>query len=250
MAAVLGFPAVTERDRRPDNTPDRYTNRKASAVLASCCRERSRRGGTVWRGSTTSPWRPVYGRVLSVTLPVSRPEPQRPANDNDEDKTDPSVDHHGGSGSGERYAATNESDNQCALDQPDPARKQRSGADHGVRSVRDHDPPRSHVGDPALGGPHGAPVLRIMEWRPEAKSIAPSLVLCDQNGVALHEITDRIESPPDIPYTAYLTWAGFAERAQDLLLADMGHPTISPIVDAAREAIRSHLDRRVSEQRA
>jgi hypothetical protein len=102
----------------------------------------------VWRGSTTSPWRQVYGRILSVTLPVSRPEPQRPANDNDEDKTDPSVDHYGGGGSGERYAATNESDNQRALDQPDPARKQRSGADHGVRSVRDHDRPRSHVGNP------------------------------------------------------------------------------------------------------
>jgi hypothetical protein len=102
----------------------------------------------VYRRSTTSPWRPVDGCIPSVTLPVSRPEPQRPANDNNEDKTDPPVDHYGGGGSGERYAATNESDDQRALDQPDPARKQRSGADHGVRSVRDHDRPRSQVGNP------------------------------------------------------------------------------------------------------
>src|SRR5436190_22746985 len=102
----------------------------------------------VWRGSTTSPWRPVYGRSLSVTLPVSRPEPQRPANDNDEHKPDASVGHYGDGGSGERYAATNESDNQRALDQPDPARKQRCGADYGVRSVRDHDRPRTQIGNP------------------------------------------------------------------------------------------------------
>lgn len=55
--------------------------------------------------------------------------------------------------------------------------------------------------DSALGGDHGAPVLRIMEWKPEANAINPSLLLCDENGVALHEVTERIESPPGIPYT-------------------------------------------------
>ena len=105
--------------------------------------------------------------------------------------------------------------------------------------------------EPALGGTHGAPVLRIFEWKPEArKAITPSLLLCDENGVALHEITDRIDSPPDLPYTGYLTWAGFAEHAHDLLLADLGHQTIGPIVDAAREAIRVYLDERLSQRRA
>lgn len=104
--------------------------------------------------------------------------------------------------------------------------------------------------DPALGGDQGNPLLRIMEWKPEAKTISPSLVLCDENGVALHEVTDRIDSPPGIHYTAYLMWAGFPKYAHDLLLADLGHETISPIVEAAREAIRSHLDTRLSEQRA
>lgn len=104
--------------------------------------------------------------------------------------------------------------------------------------------------DSALSGGRGALSLRIMEWKPEAKTITPSLVLCDENGVALHEVTDRIDSPPDIPFTAYLLWAGFSEHAHDLLLADLGHPTLGPVVEAAREAIRTHLDSRLSEHRA
>jgi hypothetical protein len=52
--------------------------------------------------------------------------------------------------------------------------------------------------DADLGGDHGAPVLRIMEWTAEARTITPSLVLCDENGVALHEITSEIESPPEL----------------------------------------------------
>jgi hypothetical protein len=46
--------------------------------------------------------------------------------------------------------------------------------------------------DPSLGGDHGAPVVRIMEWGPEIVSHKPSLILCDANGGALHEITDSI----------------------------------------------------------
>jgi len=103
--------------------------------------------------------------------------------------------------------------------------------------------------DRALGGEHGPPLLRIIEWKHEAKAISPSLVLCDENGVALHEVTDRIDSPPGIHYTAYLMWGGFPQYAHDLLLADLGHETLTPIVEAAREAIRSHLDTRLSEQR-
>jgi hypothetical protein len=104
--------------------------------------------------------------------------------------------------------------------------------------------------DAALGGAHGAPVLRIIEWTPEGKAIPPSLILCDENGVALHEVTDQIETPAEIRYTAYLSWPGFVEHAHELVLADLAHPTVSPIVDAAREAIRSHLDARLSENRA
>lgn len=103
--------------------------------------------------------------------------------------------------------------------------------------------------DAGLGGDHGVPVLRIMEWKPEAKAIDPSLLLCDENGVALGEVTEQIDSPPGIRYTAYLTWPGFVAHAQDLDMVDLAHPTLSPIIDAAREAIRSYLDARLSEHR-
>jgi hypothetical protein len=105
--------------------------------------------------------------------------------------------------------------------------------------------------DPALGGGYGTPLLRILEWQPKDKDmkITPSLVLCDENGVALHEVTDRIDAPPGIPYTAYLLWAGFPHYANDLLLADMAHETLTPIIEAARSAIGRHLDTRLKERR-
>lgn len=105
--------------------------------------------------------------------------------------------------------------------------------------------------DSALGGEYGTPLLRILEWQPQDKemNITPSLVLCDENGVALSEITDRIDAPPSLPYSAYLMWAGFPHYANDLLLADMAHETLTPIIEAARQAIGRHLDTRLKERR-
>jgi hypothetical protein len=103
--------------------------------------------------------------------------------------------------------------------------------------------------DPALGGDYGTPSLGIMEWNPEAKSIRPSLILCDSDGVSLNEITDDIDNRSGIPFTGYLTWAGFPHFVQDLLLADFGHGILAPILDAARTAIGNHIDTRLSERR-
>jgi hypothetical protein len=102
--------------------------------------------------------------------------------------------------------------------------------------------------DDSIGGEHGAPQLRILEWGPEASTIQPSLVLCDQNGVALHEIED-IETAGGIRFTAYVTWAGFSAFANELLSADLGHPAVGPVVEAARQALAEHLEARVREQR-
>lgn len=102
--------------------------------------------------------------------------------------------------------------------------------------------------DAALGGDHGPATLHVLEWKAEVTAIRPSLVLCDENGVALHEIDD-IESADGIRFTAYVTWAGFAAHSNDLLLADTGHAVISPVVDAARVAVREHLDSRLGEKR-
>jgi hypothetical protein len=102
--------------------------------------------------------------------------------------------------------------------------------------------------DEGLGGEHGSPSLRILEWKPDAATIRPSLVLCDENGVALHEIED-IETVGGIRFTAYVTWAGFSVHANDLLLAELGHGVISPVVSAARKALQDYLDARVAEER-
>jgi hypothetical protein len=102
--------------------------------------------------------------------------------------------------------------------------------------------------DPSLGGHHGAPVVRIMEWGPEIVSHKPSLILCDENGIALHEITDAI-STGGMKLTAYLTWAGFADHGHQLLLSEMGHRTLSPIISAARRALTEYVGDRLLEER-
>lgn len=102
--------------------------------------------------------------------------------------------------------------------------------------------------DDVGGGDHGTPRLRILEWKPEITSIRASLVLCDENGVALHEVED-IPTGPDISFTAYVAWQGFAAHKNDLILADLGNPVLGPVVDAARQAIRGYLDTRAQEQR-
>lgn len=104
--------------------------------------------------------------------------------------------------------------------------------------------------DAALGGDHGAPILTIMEWKAEAKTIKPSLILCDTEGVTLFEITDGVDTRSAIPYTAYLMWPGFADRVNELPLAEMDSETLAPILDGARAAIRDHIDTRLSERRA
>ena len=102
--------------------------------------------------------------------------------------------------------------------------------------------------DDSIGGVHGAPELRILEWTPDASTIEPSLVLCDENGVALHEIED-IETAGRIRFTAYVTWAGFSAFVNELLLAELGHPIVGPVVEAAHQAIREYLEARLGEQR-
>jgi hypothetical protein len=102
----------------------------------------------------------------------------------------------------------------------------------------------------SLGGEHGRPILRILEWKPTVTTIAPSLMLCDGDGVALHEVTDGIDRGVGVRFTAYLIWPGFTEHANELLLGDLGHPVLGPVIEAAREAIREFLDARLSERRA
>jgi len=94
-----------------------------------------------------------------------------------------------------------------------------------------------------------SPSLKIIEWDPSAKGIRPSMVLCGPEGTALEELTYGIETPPDLRYTAYVSWQGFVDHAGDLLLGDLAHPTIAPVLDAAREEISAYLEQKLNARR-
>lgn len=104
--------------------------------------------------------------------------------------------------------------------------------------------------DESLGGTHGPVIVRFIQWKPKAKTIEPSLVLCDGNGVALYETTERLETATGIRFTAYVLWPGFTDHVNELMLGDLGHPVLGPIVDAARDAVGSILQERLSQRRA
>lgn len=91
------------------------------------------------------------------------------------------------------------------------------------------------------------PQLRILEWSPAASTIRSSLVLCDENGVALHE-TELPDGSSGIRFTAYVTWAGFSPHWDELPVAELD-PVLGPVVEAAQAAVREYLETRVVEQR-
>lgn len=99
-----------------------------------------------------------------------------------------------------------------------------------------------------LGGQHGAPSVRIIEWVPEASSIKPSIVLCTDDGVALDELAAGVDMPSRIPITAYVSWPGFAAHVGELPLSE-GHPLIAPIIEAARQKIDEYVEARLNEHR-
>jgi hypothetical protein len=102
--------------------------------------------------------------------------------------------------------------------------------------------------DASLGGDHGVPMVRIMEWKPNIVGLRPSLILCDDDGVALHEITDAISSG-NLKVTGYIVWAGFTEHVNDLLLGETGHPILTPIIAAARQTLAKYVEDRSGEER-
>jgi hypothetical protein len=100
-----------------------------------------------------------------------------------------------------------------------------------------------------LAGEHEPPVVRIVAWKPEVVGVKPALVLCNQEGVALHEVADDLPTG-EVRFTAYLTWSGFDALAADLLLGEFAHPVLEPMITAARESIREFLvDRRIEHRR-
>jgi hypothetical protein len=92
----------------------------------------------------------------------------------------------------------------------------------------------------------GAAALTVIEWK---KPVARALHLCDANGVALHEVAPGIQAP-GFEFTAYVRWDGFRDLGSQVLLAELGHEEITPVVDAARDALRGHFKRRMEQRRS
>lgn len=84
--------------------------------------------------------------------------------------------------------------------------------------------------------------LTVIEWK---RTVPRALYLCDSNGMALHEIKPGVQAP-GFDFTAYVRWGGFADLGHDLVLAEMGHEQITPVVEAAQNALRSHFKERAS----
>jgi hypothetical protein len=94
----------------------------------------------------------------------------------------------------------------------------------------------------AVEGLDGDVSVTVIEWK---RSVPRAMYLCDGNGMALHETKPGVQAP-GFDFTAYVRWEGFAELGHDLLLAELGHEQITPVLEAAQTALRSHFKERSS----
>ncbi len=113
--------------------------------------------------------------------------------------------------------------------QLDPAPLQASRAEYTLEGIDSEAPPS----------------LTIVEW---TIPVPPIVYLCDQAGVAL-DFARAPRTPAGFHYTAYLRWSRIDEYASDLALVESGHPVLSPAVEAARQRIVEHFEKRERERR-
>jgi Histidine kinase-, DNA gyrase B-, and HSP90-like ATPase len=86
--------------------------------------------------------------------------------------------------------------------------------------------------------------LVVIEW---SRPIDRALYLCDENGTTLEKTDTRIQAP-GFEFTAYVRWAGFRRYESELSVADMGHPSLAGVVEAARDQLRTHFKNRQAEE--
>lgn len=93
----------------------------------------------------------------------------------------------------------------------------------------------------ALGPDHAPVELVIIEWKiPEGRK----LLLCDSNGVPLHETNAGIQAP-GFHFTAYIKWDGFSEHSSNLDMGDLAPDQVQAVIAAARDGMRSYFSDRV-----
>lgn len=90
------------------------------------------------------------------------------------------------------------------------------------------------------------PKLRIIEW---INDPGRAIHLCDTTGAVLNTVSPDIHTP-GFNYTAYLMWDEFANRSQELMLAELQAGELADVIEAAREKIREHFHARAADRRA
>jgi hypothetical protein len=92
---------------------------------------------------------------------------------------------------------------------------------------------------------NGPAHLLVIEWK--VPDVDRALYLCDSAGIALERATVQIHAP-GFSFTAYLCWDGFRQHENVLLVADLADETVSPVVEAARDALRRHFKAKIGDQ--
>jgi len=93
-----------------------------------------------------------------------------------------------------------------------------------------------------LENPYGPAQITVIEWAHDVRRV---MLLCDDGGMPLGEIPPGIQAPY-FDFTAYLRWAGFRENEAELAAAEL-HPTLGPIIEAAKDHLRTHFKSRSDE---
>jgi hypothetical protein len=92
---------------------------------------------------------------------------------------------------------------------------------------------------------YGEASVTVIEW---ARDVRRTMLLCDDSGMPLGEIPPGIHAPY-FDFTAYLRWAGFREYESELAAAEL-HPALQPVIEAAKEHLRTHFKNRATEVEA
>lgn len=86
--------------------------------------------------------------------------------------------------------------------------------------------------------------LQVIEW--SMKDVDRKLHLCNADGMSMAEMVPGIHAPM-FNFTAYVKWDGF-QRHGDLIDLAEGNDILAPVIEAARDQLRKHFARRLSER--
>ncbi|RFA10731.1 hypothetical protein B7R54_17105 [Subtercola boreus] len=95
-------------------------------------------------------------------------------------------------------------------------------------------------------GVDGSITLTVIEWK---SAVQRHLYLCDAAGNSLHDMKPGIQAP-GYHFTGYVKWAGFAADADLLTLEDGAPEPIKSVLDATREALKTHFASKEEERSA